>query len=227
MKIVIADDEKSLLNFLHRGLSAEGFECFKESQFYNVVSVIRREQPEVVILDRMFEDEDSVELLPEIKQLPNAPMILMLTALDEIPERVKGLQSGADDYLCKPFDFDELLARVHALSRRPVTYEDDNPRQLRCAHLLLDLDSRLGAIGECELVLTKIEFELLQYLMENQDKVLSRERILSRVWQTHSDPLTNVVDVYISRLRQKITAASKVEIQTLRGNGYRLKQVDD
>jgi DNA-binding response OmpR family regulator len=212
MNILLADDEKPLLHFLAKGLRAEGYECVTVNELHEVVPLIRKNTPKVVVLDRLFGSEDSLSILEAIKKLPNAPMVLMLTALDEVSERVAGLQKGADDYLCKPFDFDELLARIKALSRR----NDSGPA------LQLAQDQRIVLLNNSELSVTKIEFELLLYLIENKQKVLSRERILSRVWQTQSDPNTNIVDVYISRLRRKIEGDPEITIQTLRGNGYRL-----
>ena len=222
MKILIADDEAPLLRFISRGLSAEGYECIEESNLHNLVTRIRQETPAIAVLDRMFGDEDSVTIVSALKVLPNPPMILMLTALDEVNERVKGLQEGADDYLCKPFDFDELLARILALKRRVSLQPNDAINSLKFSKLELFLDERVAKLNGEEIGLTKIEYELLQYLLENKNKVLSRERILSRVWQTYSDPNTNIVNVYISRLRKRLDADKDIAIQTLRGNGYRL-----
>jgi DNA-binding response OmpR family regulator len=225
MKILIADDERPLLNFLQRGLSAEGLEVVAESGVMNLISRIEREQPQVVVLDRMFGEDDSLGLLLHIKRLPVPPKVLLLSALDDVAERVAGLREGADDYLCKPFDFDELLARIHALGRR-----DEPPqrasRRLSCGSVSLDTEQRLAYWQEEELSLTRLEFDLLLYLLENPGKVLSRERILSRVWQLYRDPQTNIVDVYISRLRQRLADVDDLVIETLRGSGYRL-QVQD
>jgi two-component system response regulator PrrA len=146
----------------------------------------------------------------------------MLTALDEVSERVRGLQKGADDYLCKPFDFDELLARITALRRQLGTREQTPQNSLIYGGLELVLEERIARLNDEEMELTKIEYELLLYLARNAKKVLSRERILSRVLQTYSDPQTNIVDVYISRLRRKLDSDPEITIQTLRGAGYRL-----
>jgi DNA-binding response OmpR family regulator len=222
MNILLADDEKPLLNFLERGLRSEGYECTTLSELHEVLPYISKNTPEIVVLDRLFGTEDSLTIVEAIKALPSPPMILMLTALDDVSERINGLQKGADDYLCKPFDFDELLARIAALRRR-VDKTMRSPRPtLGIGSLELAMDERIALINGVEISLTKIEFELLVYLTENQKKVLSRERILSRVWQTKSDPQTNIVDVYISRLRRKLDDDPQITIQTLRGNGYRL-----
>jgi DNA-binding response OmpR family regulator len=222
MTILLADDERPLLNFLERGLRAEGYKCSTLSELHEVLPYISKNTPEIVVLDRLFGSEDSLIIVEAIKALPSPPMILILTALDDVSERVNGLQKGADDYLCKPFDFDELLARIAALQRRLDKPARSARLTLGIGTLELAMDERIALINGVEISLTKIEFELLVYLTENQRKVLSRERILSRVWQTKSDPQTNIVDVYISRLRRKLDGDPQINIQTLRGNGYRL-----
>ncbi len=222
MNILLADDEKPLLSFLSRGLRSEGFECTSLNELHEVLPFIKKNAPQIVVLDRLFGSQDSLTILESIKALPTPPMVLMLTALDEVSERVKGLEMGADDYLCKPFDFDELLARISALRRRMVAPQQFEQNRLVIGRLELVLQERIALLNGGELALTKIEFELLLYMAENQNKVLSRERILSRVWQTYSDPNTNIVDVYISRLRKKLEADQELSIQTLRGNGYRM-----
>ncbi|MBB1292585.1 MULTISPECIES: response regulator transcription factor [unclassified Pseudoalteromonas] len=222
MNILLADDELPLLNFLSRGLRSEGYECTSINELHEVLPFIKKNSPQIVILDRLFGSQDSLSILEAVKALPNPPMVLMLTALDEVPERVKGLEMGADDYLCKPFDFDELLARVLALKRRMTAPQQQDQTTLNIGSLALLIQQRIALLNGEELALTKIEFELLLYFVENQDKVLSRERILSRVWQTYSEPNTNIIDVYVSRLRKKIETDPNLTIQTLRGNGYRM-----
>lgn len=226
MKILIADDEAPLRGFLERGLRAEGYNVQSVGELHDVLPAVRQFAPEVLVLDRLFGDTDSLPAVEGIKRLSGAPMVLMLTALDEVSERVKGLQHGADDYLCKPFDFDELLARVSALSRRASTSSGSDDNVLKVGELALVLDERIARLGGEEMGLTRTEFEMLHYLVEHKDKVLSRERILSRVWQSHSDPQTNIVDVYISRLRKKLEPAPGISIQTMRGNGYRMTWED-
>lgn len=222
MNILLADDEKPLLHFLERGLRSEGYICTSLYQLHEVLPFIKKNAPQIVILDRLFGFQDSLTIVSAIKAIPNPPMVLMLTALDDVSERVKGLEMGADDYLCKPFDFDELLARISALGRRMGAPRQAEQNTINIGSLQLALQERIALLGGEELSLTKIEFELLLYMAENQSKVLSRERILSRVWQTYSDPNTNIVDVYISRLRKKLEGDFDISIQTLRGNGYRM-----
>ncbi|MFC3092845.1 DNA-binding response regulator [Alteromonas sediminis] len=222
MNILLADDEEPLLKFLNKGLVAEGYTCTTLTMLHEVLPFVRKHTPDILVLDRLFGNEDSVTILPSIKSLPSPPLVLMLTALDEVNERVKGLQDGADDYLCKPFDFDELLARITALGRRLRAAPTLHDKSISVSNLTLMTEERVAHLFNKELPLTRIEFELLLYLAENQNKVLSRERILSRVWSTQSDPHTNIVDVYISRLRKKLANDTNLNVQTLRGNGYRL-----
>lgn len=222
MNILLADDEIPLLNFLARGLRAESYACATISELHEILPYIKKHTPQIVVLDRLFGSEDSLTIVAAIKALPSPPMILMLTALDEVSERVQGLQEGADDYLCKPFDFDELLARITALGRQLGAKNQSSQDSLQYGGLELVLEERIALLNGIELTLTKVEYELLLYLAQNAKKVLSRERILTRVWQTHRDPQTNIVDVYISRLRRKLESDPKITIQTLRGSGYRL-----
>jgi len=222
MNILIADDEKPFLRFLDRALRAEGYQCALVHELHEILPYVKKNAPQIMVLDRRFGSEDSLTLVELIKEQPSPPMILMLSALDEVSERVRGLQKGADDYLCKPFDVDELLARITALRRQLGTRDQTTQNILLFGGLELVLEERIARLNGEELVLTRIEYELLLYLTRNRKKVLSRERILSRVWQTDRDPQTNIVDVYISRLRRKLDKDPKITIQTLRGAGYRL-----
>lgn len=225
MKVLIADDELPLLSFLQRGLESEGIEVISEHDVHNLIASISHHRPEVAVLDRMFGDTDSLILLQSIKRLPSAPMVLLLTAMDDVSDRVEGLRQGADDYLCKPFDFEELLARVQVLARRSdlatAHAEPEKPRI--CGDLVLSDEERIARYRQEELPLTRLEYDLLEFFVENTGKVLSRERILNRVWQAEKDPLTNIVDVYVSRLRQRLSSIDNIRIETLRGNGYRLQ----
>ncbi|MBC52935.1 MAG: DNA-binding response regulator [Gammaproteobacteria bacterium] len=225
MKVLVADDERSLLNFIARGLSAEGLDCTTVSQLHEVSMQAYQQQPDVIVLDRLFGDEDSVLELPAILKRSPKSRILLLTALDDVNDRVTGLRAGADDYLCKPFDFDELLARVQALGRRIEGQAGEAVDVVQQGNLALDPSSRLVRREGVEISLTSLEFDLLAFLMQNNGKALSRERILNKVWGQQSEPLTNIVDVYVSRLRQKLDNPPPDEsmIQTVRGLGYRFR----
>ena len=229
MKVLIADDELPLLSFLKRGLESEGIDVICESDVHNLIATISNESPDVAVLDRMFGTTDSLILLQSIKRLPSPPMILLLTAMDDVSDRVEGLRQGADDYLCKPFDVEELLARVYVLGRRSAINAATSTATatLSCGKLVLSADERIARYQNEELPLTRLEYDLLEFFVENSGKVLSRERILHRVWQSEKDPLTNIVDVYISRLRQRLSSVHELRIETLRGNGYRLTEQPD
>jgi two-component system response regulator PrrA len=229
MKVLIADDELTLLNFIARGLSAEGLECVMVSELHQVSMQAHQHQPDVIVLDRLFGTEDSVQALPAILQRSPQSRILLLTALDDVTERVAGLRAGADDYLCKPFDFEELLARVQALGRRLDDPQFETGSVLRHGSLTLDQGSRLVSRNGQDIPLTSLEFDLLAFLIRNSGKALSRERILNKVWGSQAEPLTNIVDVYVSRLRQKIESVAQSDsmIQTVRGLGYRFQSNRD
>lgn len=220
--LLIAEDEPALRAFLTRGLTTEGFVVDEVSQLADILDQLKRAKPDVLILDRMFGQQDSLSLLPKIKQSHPQVLILLLTALDDTHDKIVGLQQGADDYLGKPFDFDELIARVHALARRSKPQQHSISDKVTMGKLTLDKSARQVMLGNHELALTTLEFDLLLYLIENVNRVVTRERILSRVWKNNADPQTNVVDVYISKLRGKLDGDVGCVIQTIRGNGYRL-----
>ena len=153
----------------------------------------------------------------EGKKIP----ILILTAKDAIEDKIKGLDVGADDYLTKPFNFDELLARIRALSRRPPNIKDETV--LRCGNLSMDLIKRRVLLGEEEITFSQKEFSLLEYLLRHTGEVVSRTAIAEHVWDLHFDPMSNTIDVYINFLRKKIMEKNvNFKIETVRGSGYRL-----
>lgn len=161
MKILIADDELPLLSFLKRGLESEGYEVVSEHDVHNLIASISREVPQIAVLDRMFGNIDSLILLQSIKRLPSPPMVLLLTAMDDVSDRVDGLRQGADDYLCKPFDFEELLARVQALGRRASQVIPLTDDMLRCGSLTFSREERIVRCASDELQLTRLEYDVL------------------------------------------------------------------
>lgn len=223
MQILIVEDEKRVSDFICKGLRVEGFFCEQALDGQSAIALVKSHQFDVIILDRMLPDTDGISLLKQIRQLGVSSPILFLTALDDTEEKVQGLRAGADDYLTKPFDFDELVARIEVLSRRgaSATSGDDNIISLR--DLSISLTHRTVYRDNVLLKMTTMEFDLLVFLAKSKGHVLSRERILNAVWQLNSDPLTNVVDVYINRLRKKIDRhPADSFVETLRGVGYRL-----
>lgn len=221
MQVLIIEDEKRVADFLARGLKAEGYFPAIISDGAEALAAIRQQQPPLVILDRMLPNMDGLTICQLIRAQQLPVRILMLSALGDTAERVRGLTAGADDYLVKPFAFEELLARLNNLAQRQPIQSQAN---LLCfAELALDLDQlQLRRAGQL-INLTATELRLLEFLLRNPRKVLSRERILANVWSLNEDPLTNVVDVYIRRLRHKIDHGFHVGyLRTLRGTGYYL-----
>lgn len=221
MQVLIIEDEKRVADFLARGLKAEGYFPAIISDGAEALAAIRQQQPPLVILDRMLPNMDGLTICQLIRAQQLPVRILMLSALGDTAERVRGLTAGADDYLVKPFAFEELLARLNNLAQRQPMQSQAN---LLCfAELALDLDQlQLRRAGQL-ISLTATELRLLEFLLRNPRKVLSRERILANVWSLNEDPLTNVVDVYIRRLRHKIDHGFSVGyLRTLRGTGYYL-----
>ena len=190
------------------------------------LEAIRRAQArscQLIILDLLLPDLDGREVCRRLRAAQVATPILMLTALDTLEDKVRGLRIGADDYLVKPFAFEELLARVHALGRRGAHYREA-PSEMRAHDLVLDLDSREVRRGDRPVQLTPKEFALLECLMRTPGKVVSRPLILEQVWGCSRHPLTNVVEVYIRHLRRKVDQDAQIPlIETVRGFGYRIR----
>lgn len=219
MKVLIIEDDEKVGSFLLRGLKAEGYLTQLVTDGLHALQIARQFEPDVIVLDRMLPRVDGLTLCQQIRSQEIPSRILILSALSEVDERVKGLRAGADDYLGKPFHFEELLARIEALAKRDFTAAHQ-PR-LQLADLTLDLDSMHAQRGDIALNLTAKELGILELLMSNSGKVFSRERILSNVWGLNEDPLTNIVDVYVARLRKKIDDPHPVKLlHTRRGLGY-------
>jgi DNA-binding response OmpR family regulator len=218
-KILLVEDDARVASFIKRGLEAEGHVVDAAATVEDALGLARLAAYPLVVLDRMLPDGDGLEVCRALRRNRFAGAILMLTAKDVIQDRVDGLQAGADDYLVKPFAFDELIARVDALLRRA-----EKPLAaavLRVGDLILDRDSKRVRRGDRDIALTAKEFALLSYLMSSPGVVLSRARLLDNVWNVNHDPGTKVVDVYVRYLRRKIDAAGEPPmIQTVRGFGY-------
>lgn len=230
MHIVVIEDDPRIRDFLSRGLTAEGYqvEAFSEGQVALLHLVQCAREPDrqpVVILDRLLPDITGTDICRNLRTAGVAFPILMLTALDSIEDRVSGLESGADDYLVKPFAFEELLARIAALQRRSWGHTaSQEVNELRVGDLCLNREQRSVTRGGQRIELTPKELAILELLMSTPGKLYSRERILASVWGAHEDPLTNIVNVYIRRLRSKLDVhgAGESLITTQRGFGYRL-----
>jgi DNA-binding response OmpR family regulator len=221
VRILLVEDDRRIVEFLKRGLVAEGFQVAVAEDGRAALSRIRTEPYDLVILDRMLPYVDGLEVCRLVRAERRPVLILMLTAKHELQDKVEGLLGGADDYLTKPFAFDELLARIAALRRRlPGAAAGDGV--LRVGPLELDPATHRATRDGRELALTVREFGLLQYLMQHADKVVSRQRLLNSVWEYSFEPGTKVVDVYIRYLRKKIDGEGGSLIRTVRGVGYQL-----
>jgi two-component system response regulator MprA len=219
--ILVVDDDRRITSMLSRALRAEGYEVRTANDGGEGLSRVRERQPDLVVLDLLMPGVDGLEVCRRLREESDLP-ILILTAKDETEDRVQGLDSGADDYLVKPFALDELLARVRALLRRRETREE---RVLRFADLALDLTSRIATRGEQGIELTTREFELLAYFMRHPREVLAQDQILDRVWDGQYDAESNVLHVYVGYLRNKLEAGGQPRlIHTVRGVGYVLRE---
>lgn len=224
-KILLVEDDSRIAHFIQRGLEAEGYVVDVASDGSQALAMARDHAYPLILLDRMLPKYDGMEVCRLLRVEKHPALILMLTAMGELQDKIDGLKGGADDYLTKPFAFDELLARMEALLRRhsaPVT-----PSALEVGDLRLDPNTKKAWRGEREIALTPREFALLSYLMANAGTVVSRSRLLNNVWSLDFDPDTKVVDVFIRYLRQKIDNDGQASmIKTLRGFGYSLEAAD-
>jgi DNA-binding response OmpR family regulator len=222
MNLLVVEDDPRVADFLARGLRAEGYLITVARTGPEGLELGRSQPFDLILLDLMLPGLSGLEVCQELRARRVLTPILMLTALDTTEDKIKGLRLGADDYLIKPFDVDELLARIEALIRRNRGFTADS-KQLVVGDLVFDRETLTVRRGNRPVDLTAKELALLELLMSAPGKVFSRERILNRVWGYAEDPLTNVVDVYIRRLRSKIEQGTATPlIKTLRGIGYKL-----
>jgi two-component system copper resistance phosphate regulon response regulator CusR len=221
VRVLIIEDESKIVSFIKRGLKEEGYSVDVAADGEEGHFLATTQGYDIIILDLMLPKLDGISLCRKLREEKVGVPILMLTARSTIQDKVTGLDSGADDYLTKPFAFEELLARCRALLRKGA---EKAPTKLQVADLTLDLLTRKVSRQGKEIALTPKEFALLEYLMRNEGIVVTRTMISEHVWDIHFDTLTNVIDVYISYLRSKIDAGhEKPLIHTLRGRGYLLK----
>lgn len=222
MNILLVEDELRVADFIRRGLAAEGWSVDHAADGEDALEHAASHTYDVILLDLMLPGIQGQDVCRKLRARKSKTPILMLTALDSPEEKVEGLKIGADDYLPKPFDFDELIARVEALHRRANGYATDvSDTLITSGGLTFDKASLQVTLDDTEIELSKKERDLLLLFLTNIGRVLSRERILNAVWGLNADPLTNVVDVYVGRLRRKIGAEGK-RIVTLRHVGYRM-----
>ncbi|MBY5935075.1 response regulator transcription factor [Tateyamaria omphalii] len=222
MNILLVEDELRVADFIRRGLGAEGWSVDHAADGEDALEHAASNVYDVILLDLMLPGIQGQDVCRKLRARKSSTPILMLTALDSPEEKVEGLRMGADDYLPKPFDFDELIARVEALHRRATGYTADaSETVITSGAVTFNRASLQVMVDGTEVELSKKERDLLLLLLTSKGRVLSRERILNTVWGLNEDPLTNVVDVYVGRLRRKIGAEGK-RIVTLRNVGYRM-----
>ena len=220
MRVLVAEDEPKMARIVRQGLEEDGYAVDLVGNGVDAVWMARENHYDCVVLDVMLPGTDGFEACRTLRQEGVWSPILMLTARDAVADRVRGLDAGADDYLVKPFSFDEFLARVRALTRRRPA---ERPVRLEVADLVLDPATKEVRRAGVPIILTPKEFALLEYLMEHEGEVVSRTRILEHVWDWNYDGLSNVVDVYVRYLRNKVDRPFDVPlIHPVRGSGYLL-----
>jgi DNA-binding response OmpR family regulator len=221
MRVLLVEDEPAAARLLAKGLREQAYAVDVAGDGEAALFQVGTTDYDVLILDVMIPVKDGLAVCRSIRRSGSAVPILMVTARDAVEARIEGLDAGADDYLVKPFDFGELLARLRALARRgrlPIL-----PAQVTVGTLTLDTRSRTARVGRRDVLLTAKEYALLEYLVRRAGDVVSRLDIAEHVWDEHYDPLSNVVDVYIQRLRRKVDSPGRESlIRTRRGEGYQL-----
>lgn len=222
MRILLVEDDEKIASFVVKGLKQAGFAVDHRKDGQDGLHMVVSEPYDAAIIDIMLPSLDGLQIIEEMRRRKVAIPVIILSAKRSVEDRIKGLQTGGDDYLTKPFSFAELLARVQALIRRSSAAAE--PTRLTVEELSIDLLKREVLRGDKSLDLQPREFSLLEYLMRNAGRVVSKTMILEHVWDYNFDPQTNVVDVLVSRLRSKVDRDFEVKlIHTLRGVGYVLK----
>ena len=219
MRILVVDDDRAVREALRRALTLGGYEVQVAEDGEQALELIAQSVPDTVVLDLGLPGIDGLEVCRRIRRLGNRVPILILTARDAVADRIDGLDVGADDYMVKPFDFPELLARLRALQRRP---KDAHPPQLAVGDLVYDAVTRSVSAAGTPVNLTQIELSILEVLVQRAPAVVTRQSIAVHVWQYEADAVgSNTIDVHVAHLRSKLAPAC-VRIDTLRGVGYRL-----
>ena len=222
MRILVVEDEKKIADFVKRGLKEEGYAVDTAYDGEEGLFLAKTNDYDLILLDLMLPKLDGLTLCKKLKGSKVKSRVIMLTAKETVKDKVLGLDSGADDYLTKPFAFEELLARIRAILRKK---EAQAPTKLKVADLELDLLTHKVTRGAKEIELTAKEHSLLEYLMHNEGSIVTRTMISEHVWDIDFDTFTNVIDVYINYLRNKIDSGFKKKlIHTVRGRGYILKE---
>ena len=227
-RLLLLEDEPRIAAFVERGLKAEGYDVTAVATGADAIATGLQGDHDIIVLDVMLPDMSGMDVCKRLREGGVAVPIMMLTARDAPEDIVEGLARGADDYLAKPFPFDVLLARLSALLRRGATMSGTAFAETKSVGALkLDRGRREGRIAGKAIDLTRLEFDILWFFASDPSRVHSRERILSAAWGADADPMTNVVDVYIARLRKKLDQMGGPKITTVRGIGYRMAEISD
>lgn len=222
MHVLVVEDDERVAGHVVKGLKAEGFLVDHVADGRDALFQAAAGAYDVIVLDRMLPNVDGLKILQTLRASGDSTPVLILSALGDVDNRVKGLRAGGDDYLAKPFAFSELLARVEALGRRKGVVQETT--ELSLADLHMNLLTRTVTRAGQPIELTAREFGLLEYLLRNAGRVVSRNMLLEAVWDYNFDPQTNIIDQHVSRLRQKIDKGFEPPlVQTVRGMGYSLR----
>ncbi len=225
MRILVIEDERKVANFIKHGLEEERYIVDTAYDGQTGFEIAMNNHFDAILLDVMLPGKDGFSILKDLREAGVAVPVLMLTARSTTDDRVVGLDLGADDYLPKPFSFEELAARLRSILRRS---SPEKSTKLKCGDLLLDTVSHLAFRAGKEIELTTKEYALLEYLMRNKNRILSRSTITQHVWKHNFDPESNIIDVYVKRLRSKIDKDESMQlIQSIRGVGYRMRETGE
>jgi DNA-binding response OmpR family regulator len=224
MRVLVVEDDQPLVRIMTKSLESNGFEVTSAFDGEDGLRAARDDRPDAIVLDLQLPRLNGVDLCRRLRSEGNSVPILMLTARSTVPDRIGGLDAGADDYLVKPFSLGELAARLRALGRRGKT----TPRVIEAGPLQLDTGAREARVNGSPVELTGTEFALLEYLMQNAGQVLSRDQLREEVWGEGFEPASNVVDIYVHYVRRKLKAAGLEAdpIRTVRGLGYAFRRGD-
>jgi DNA-binding response OmpR family regulator len=221
MKVLLVEDEAKIAGFVRKGLEEQGFSVTHSDNGEDAFELAAKGSFDVILLDIMLPGRDGLSVLRELRERRNTVPVILLTARSEINQRVEGLELGADDYITKPFFMDELIARVKAVVRRT---SGETLSVLHSGPLVLNLITRNARLGDEEIIFAPREFSLLEHLMRSPGNVFTRDQLLEQVWGYGFDPQTNLVEVCIRRIREKIERGGEPFIETVRGVGYRFRQ---
>ncbi len=224
MRLLVIEDDERVLNYITKGMKEAGHAVDTAENGKDGLFLATTETYDAMIVDRMLPELDGLTIIQTIRGSGNNTPVLILSALGDVDDRVKGLRSGGDDYLVKPFAFSELLARIEVMDRRKSSAGGNVTATLTVGDIKLDQLARKVTRGDETIELQTREFRLLEYLLKNKGQIVTRTMLLEAVWDYHFDPQTNVIDVKISRLRKKIGDKEGKIIKTVRGAGYIIEE---